>query len=347
MRTQITALSKELTSISSQQEAHFLSAREFETILATLEMKRHEAISKRSHLSELSQHMLHLSESTPALLQMQSDYSSRLSSFTATINSKKQLHLQKTTDLENLRLALGAKMTGKGRIEAEKKQFESLLSERSAMIKEIAVTHNIRGFDGPGLDDTLVEEFLSRVSRLSRDQNLVLERIKRENEEAVSSAQSSLSALTTQRQGWEQKKNYSASEVQGLDIKIRSLQRELEGLGIDGAREGMVKEELRMREQKFEELKGDHGVDFEREIAEGNRKLREIEEQMEGLQQELWQGTKDASARAQLEVLKQGIEMKKKALRQVLEVKRERITAVVGEGWGEADVERRLKGVLE
>ncbi|KAI5815067.1 AAA domain-containing protein [Pyronema omphalodes] len=358
MRTQITSLSSEIASISAQQEAHFLSAREFESILATLEMKRQAAISKRSHLSELSQHMLHLSESTPALLQMQSDYTSRLSSFTATIESKKQQHTRKTLDLENLRLSLGSKMTEKGRLEAEKKQFETLLSERAAMIKEIAISHNIRGFDSAGLgtgtgagsghDETLVTEFLTRISRLSRDQNHLLETLKRQNEETITSAKSSLDSLLSKHQSFSQKKSYSQSESQSLDQKIRSLQRELEAMGLDTAREGMMKEELRIREQRFEELKMEtQGEGLEREIAEGQKRLREVEERIEEMQQELWQGNRDASARAQLEVLQQGVEVKRKALAQLLEVKRGRIDEVLGEGWNEGDVERRLKGVVE
>lgn len=45
------------------------------------------------------------------------------------------------------------------------------------MIKEISRRHGIRGFDSQ-LDDSQIREFIDKVSKMSRDQSLTLERIK-------------------------------------------------------------------------------------------------------------------------------------------------------------------------
>lgn len=45
------------------------------------------------------------------------------------------------------------------------------------LIKEISRRHGIKGFDSE-LDDTQIQVFMGKVTRLARDQNLTLERIK-------------------------------------------------------------------------------------------------------------------------------------------------------------------------
>lgn len=45
------------------------------------------------------------------------------------------------------------------------------------MITDIGIKHGIKGFDGD-LDESQINNFIAKISKMTRDQNTLLERIK-------------------------------------------------------------------------------------------------------------------------------------------------------------------------
>jgi DNA repair protein RAD50 len=313
MRVKVGGLSAEISSISREQKSLFDAAREFEHTLATLKMKRQEAISKKSYLKELSHNMQFLGETDAQLHDMQRQYAERVQTYNDHIQAKKIEYDEVKTRLEQVRSKLGDKLTEEGRIEAEKKAYEGQLKERESMVREISIKHGMKGFDGE-LDDIQVQEFMAKISRMSRDQNLVLERIKRDNEDYTVSAQNDLSSLLSQRNSLQQKKEYAQSEIRSFDVKAKGLNRDLDSLKVDASQEIMVQDDLSKKERSLEVAKTEaQSVENDGSFHIEATNLQSLEEDIERVTEELYQGTRNADTRAQLTILKQNVEIRQKA----------------------------------
>jgi len=305
-------LSSELQSIAQEQKTLFDTARGFEHTLASLEMKRQEAISKESHLQELSQHMDFLEDTDEKLHEMHDDYERRLRSYEQHTRDKKVEYNRLKIKLEQVRTQLGNKLTDEGRIQAQRKQYEAQLKEREDLVREICSKHGMKGFDGD-LDDEQIQEFMAKIARMSRDQNLILERIKRENDSNISSAQNDLNGLLNKRSSLWQKKEYAQTEIGNLGRKVSEYKRNLDSLNVDSGQEAMAKDDLSKKEARLEEAKAKaQTADSDGSLQTENSKLRKLEEDEGSVTEELFQGSKNAEIRAQLAILKQNLETRQK-----------------------------------
>jgi len=312
MRVRVTSLSTELQSISQEQKTLFETARGFEHTLASLEVKRQEAVSKQSHLQELSQHMDFLEDSDDNLHEMHDDYERRLKTYEQHVQNKKAEYNQLKVKLEQVRTQLGNKLTEEGRIQAQRKQFEAQMKEREDLVREISAKHDMKGFSGE-LDDDQIQEFMAKITRMSRDQGLVLERIKRENESSITSAQSDLNGLLNKRSSLRQRKEYAQSEIKSSDRKVAEYKRNLDPLNVDSGQEVMAKDDLSKRETRLEETRAKaQAADNDGSLQSEHTKLRALEEDEGRVTEELFQGSKNAEIRAQLAILKQNLETRQK-----------------------------------
>jgi DNA repair protein RAD50 len=87
-------------------------------------------------------------------------------------------------DIKRSRDLVESKHTEAGKYQAEKDNFEKQIERRGTMIKEMARRHNIRGFD-IDLDDMQINDFMERITKMSKHQNLSLERLRRETAEEL------------------------------------------------------------------------------------------------------------------------------------------------------------------
>ena len=313
MREKVERLTLEMNEIAGEQQKLFQTAKGFEQTLAILEMKRQEGATKRSHIEEISQHMQFLEESDEELHNLQQQYSERLAAYVQHIQNKKNLLTKTKSNLEDKRSQLGAKLTEEGRVQAERTAYENQLQERESLVKDISHKLQLRGFDGQ-LDDEQILEFMSRVSKMSRDQNLVLERLKRDNEDKMATVQHAVNVLQNKKSSLQQEKEYAQSNIRDSDTKIKSLRWDLETLKVDAGQETLAQEDLNKRETRLENAKAEVvAADYEGSLRIHSEKLRNVEEQIEQVTQELYQGTRNADHRAQLAVLRQTVEARQKA----------------------------------
>ncbi|KAA8894161.1 AAA domain-containing protein [Sphaerosporella brunnea] len=347
MRVKVGELISELNSIAQEQKSLFDTAKGFEQTLATLKMKKQEALSKKSYLKELSHNMQFLQESDAELHEMHRQYADRVQTYGRHIQTKKAVFDEVKARLEQVRSKLGDKLTEEGRLEAQKRTYEGDLKERENTAREISVKHGMKGFDGE-LGDAQVQEFMAKISRMSRDQNLVLERIKRENESLIASSQNDLNTLLRQRNSLQQKKEYAQSEIRSSDMKVKSLNRDLDALKVDASQEIMAQGDLAKKEKRLDSARSeaqnaDNDGSFQTEMAN----LRSLEDDVERVTEELYQGTRNADTRAQLAILKQNLETRQKAFASLIAAKKDRIDRVIGERWTEKTVEQDLQVVLD
>ncbi|KAH8150090.1 uncharacterized protein LAJ45_05776 [Morchella importuna] len=346
MRVEVIQLNRMMSENSRQQQELFSKAKGFEEIIATLQAKRQEARTMESSLIERSDHLTHLEESDEDLQRMQHEYGARMKTYQDHITTKEAAHLEASRELERARDRLSIKLKEEGRIQAEHAAFENQLQEREALIREISRRHGIKGFESE-LDDSQIQTFMTKVSRLSRDQNLYLERIKRENGEELRSAQEVLNQITSKRSSLQQKKEYARAEIKALDQKATSLQRELEAIGVSEGHESILKSKLDDKEQRLAKAKEDYEVAlYEDHTEKANARLKSVEEKLDSVTGELAKVTRQADERARLGFVKKELETRRKALDSLTIASKDKIDKFLSSDWTVDSIERELQTVL-
>lgn len=317
-RAKVGELTKKMNEVLAEQNQTLEATMAFKKTLATLERKKQEVTDKERHLNELSEHMKLLTDSDKDLYAKQEQYYQRLEGYMQHIESRRTDHGSTVGMQKRVREQLGAVQTDQGRFQAEKKTYEDALRERLDIVRQISVKHDLRGFDGE-LSDSLVQEFISKVARMSKDQNLVLKKIKSENSDRIAASQAVLNSLLNKKTSLEQKKESAQAVIKDSDREVRKLERELESLKASGAGVDMAKEDLGKKEMRLKEAKNQaQTAELEGSLLRQNAELRDLEEKVGSVTEELYQGTRNAESRAQLTILKQNIDTRRKALAALL-----------------------------
>ncbi|CUS15180.1 unnamed protein product [Tuber aestivum] len=350
MRVEVTELSRQISEIVAQQTQLFATAKGFEETIATLNAKKQEARTMETYIDEISQHLTHFEESDTELERMQHEYGNRMNTYKEHIEAKKAEHAEVGRDLDRVRRRLGEKLTEEGRIQAEQTvracAFEAQLVERERLIREISRRHGIRGFDSQ-LDDSQIREFIDKVSKMSRDQSLTLERIKRENAEELRGAQEELDEIIGGRRSLTGLKDHHQSSRKSVDDTLIALQQELDSMDVNEGQEAILRSQLQDKEHQHASAEQSfRNSSFDEGIRAENSKLKSIEEKLESVTTELARGTKQAGERARLGFLKKELETRRMALETMSVANKDKIDRVIDRPWTAGTVENQLQRVL-
>lgn len=261
---------------------------------------------------------------------------------------------QQTTQYETLRFIieqgrekLKIKHTEAGKHEEQKANHEQQIDRRKILVRETARHHNIRGYD-TDLDDPHIREYTERISKLSKDQNAAVERIRRDTEREMRTSQEILSKLGERKSALSEGKSSAKEQSISNDRKIGSLQSELSDIKIDeGGRailEGKI-EDLRFRLKKSKDDL--EAACWESKLHESNAKLRLLEDEMEQLNGELIQRTKQAGDLAKLEHLKSELKTSQRSLDTMVGAHTDRLQNIVGQKWHPSSLEVDFQNVLD
>lgn len=137
----------------------------------------------------------------------------------------------------------------------------------------------------------------------------------RETREELAIAQEDLNKVNNQRSSLLQRKDYARNEIRNLEPKAANLQRRLDELNVDEGQEAMAQNELEQNVQRSEQAKADFDkVDYDQKIRKLNIEVREVEQEIQNVTNDLSKTTKQADDRAKLGLLKQELETRQMAL---------------------------------
>ncbi len=308
--------------------------------------KRIEAQAKKESIEDLGKYINLMAESNEWLASEYEKYEERMSTLGAHIDAELARHERLDRDVEKSRQRLGSKMTEAGKYEAEQAQFERQLARRESMIKETARRHNMRGFDTE-LDDSLMQDFMFRLSKMARDQNLNLERVKRETKEELQRAQTALNQLGETRSALMQSKDHARHEISSNDRKAGTFQAEIDRIEVDEGLKATLGSAVEDVESRLIKTKKENEVStWDDKIKEANDMLRSIEASSEDLNQQLIQSTRQAGALAKLEFLQKELKDRNTSLKTMSETYGDKICDIVGADWQPANLERDFQSVL-
>lgn len=347
LREECQELRREIERTTRESERLWSQAAVYEQIIGTLNGKRIEARAKKESIEDLSKYIHLMNESDEWLASEFDKYEERMSSLGAHIATELARHEQLNKDMEKCRQQLGAKMTEAGKLEAEKAQYERQLARRETMIKETARRHNMRGFDTE-LDDSLMQDFMFRLAKMARDQNLNLERVKRETREELQKAQTALNHLGERRSALLQNKDHAKQEISSNDRRAAAFQAELDRIEVDEGLKATLNSAIEDVESRLKKAKRDYETAaWDERIKEGNEALRSLEGESEDLNQKLIQSTRQAGALAKLEFLKKELKERKTSLQTMTETYGAKIAGIVGSNWQPTSLEREFQSVLD
>ena len=319
----------------------------YEKIIGTLDGKRIEAKVVKKSIADLKDHVEEMHESDEWLNSTLENYQQRMAELEDVIDSQRKQYDVLRASIDEHRQQLGLKLTEIGKYEAEKSQYDRQLARREAMIKETSRRHKMRGYEVE-LDDALIKDFMERITKMARDQNLALERARGETREALQEAQSALNKVGERRSAINQSKDFAKQEMAANDKKAAAFQNELDGIDIDEGGIATLESAVEDVDAKLAKAKKDFDdASWDLKISEGNEKLRTLEEEGDKLNTELVESTRKASDVANLHFIKKELTDRQRGLDTMSAAHGERLSSIVGPEWQPKTVERDFQSVLE
>ncbi|KAI9848756.1 MAG: DNA repair protein rad50 [Sclerophora amabilis] len=347
LRVDCQNLTNEINKVTKESDKLWAQASEFEQIIGTLNGKRIEAQAKKESIDDLRQHVKQIDGSDDALTSKLENYEQDMSGLQDQIDSHLEQYETLRDDIEHTRAQLGEKQTEAGKYEAEKSQYERQVARREVMIKETAQRHNVRGFDSQ-LDDARKQEFMGRISKMSRDQNLNLDRVRRETRDDLQIAQSALNELGEKRSALTQGKDFAKQEIASNDKKAGGFQSDLDSIEADEGGKAALVSSLDDVVTRLRKAKTDYETTaWDDKIHQASTQLRTTEDESETLNNELIQSTRQAGDLARLKFLQKELRDRQRSLETMRDAHGERISEVLGPDWSPTRLEKDFQAVIE
>ena len=328
------------------QEA-FDHAANYKEIVALLEVKRKEQDIYQKNLRDLGQGLKERKESDDWLQDELDQYEERMAVHEEHQKQQSERYSTLQVEIEQARQQQRSKDIEAGKYEEQKTNHAQQIKRRSLLIKETARRHNIRGFE-TDLDDLQIQEYLERITKLCKDQNVQVERARRETDKEVQKAQEILSKLGERRSALNDRKHSTRQQVGSNDQKLAKAQSESNNIEIDEGGKALLElniEDVEGRLRKArDELKA--GA-WDTKIQEGSLQLRSFEDEIEQSNRELVQGTKQAGDLARIDHLKKELKDRKRGLDTLNGAHGERLCKVIGSHWQASTLETEYQKVLD
>lgn len=301
----------------------------------------------QKNLDDLSQDLKERSESDEWLQRELDQYEQRVGLH----EQHKQQQTKEYEDLkgriEQLRATQHRKHIEAGKYEEQKANHEQQINKQGQLIKETARCHNIRGYEGD-LDDSKFQHYLEKISKLSKDQNALVERARQETEKEMQKAQDTISKLGERKSAFKESKHFIKQQSASNDQKTGSYQSELDSIDIDEGGRALIEANIEDIQAKIERSKADFkAVSWDEKLQESNSQSRLIDNEIEQLNKDLIQGTKQAGDLARLDHLKLEIRNNQRSLDTMVGAHAERLKVIVGQNWHLSSLESGFQRVIE
>jgi len=340
-------LGTEVNQISAKAEEAWKQVAHYDHIVAKLNGKRIEARALKKNMEGFREHIKEMSESDEWLQSTLDQYEERTALHVRHKEGQTKKYEELKQEINRNREQLESKHTEAGKYQAEKDGFEKQVERRETMIKEMARSHNIRGFDIE-LDDMQINDFVERITKMSKDQNLNLERLRRETAEELEKAQGVLSQLEQRKLVLTEGKNSSRQQITSNDRKADELETKLDSIRIDEGGKAALESAKEHVEDRLRKAKADYeDFSWDQKIEEVNSQIQSMEKQGRQLNGELIQGTKKAGDSARLDFLKKERKDRQRSLDTMVGAYGERIRAAVGDKWQPSSLDRDLQAALD
>ncbi|KAL9122688.1 MAG: hypothetical protein Q9187_000760 [Circinaria calcarea] len=319
----------------------------FTQVVESLKAARKNQEWYEKHLADLSEDLKERTESDEWLQSELDQYEERMKIYEKRQSEQAKRYEDVKGEIVQVRKNQSDRRIEAGKHEQRKTTHEQKIKDRAAEIKKSAREHGIRGYDTE-LDDMQINEFMDRISKLSKDQNTKVERLRRGNAAEMQKIQAELDILRERRSALQEGRKLAKEQIEVNDRKLISSHSELNNMTMDEGGKAIIEstiEDLNDRIQKAKQdlLKGAWDV----KIKEANVQLRSLEDESASLNRELIQGTKQAGNLARLEHLKRESKDRQTRLEKMTGVHGDRLRGIVSQAWQPSTLEADFKRVMD
>lgn len=331
---------------AKSQDAWNLGAK-YEHVVESLKLGQEKKDWLQKKVNELSQDLNERTESDEWLQTEVDQYEERMAVHEE--HKKQQTKEYETLKrmIEQSREKLQIKHVEAGKHEEQKANHEQHIERRRVLVRDTARHHNIRGYESD-LEDVQIREFTERISKLSKDQNSAVDRIRCDTEREMRKSQDILSKLGERKSALSEGKNSAKQQSTSNDRKIGSLQSELSDIEIDEGGRAILEGNIEDLQSRLKKSKADlEAASWDSKLQESNTKLRLSEDETEQLNRELIQGTKQAGDLAKLEHIRTELKTSQRSLDTMIGAHNDRLQSIVGEKWHPCSLEVDFQNVLD
>lgn len=332
----------------AQKEANqaYNHAARFEQMVAQLQAKRITLKANQESVTALQDNLTHMRETDDELQDMLDQYEEQVSTYATQSTEQRQQYSDLQNELEERRTAFGTKQSEIGKYEAQKEQHERHILQRENSIKEAAKRHGIRGFDYDIMDNQ-VAEFQQILSKMSRDQNKALERVREDTQRDLREAQNELSTLNTRKSNLAQSKESAQSQIANNDRRVSDLQTAMNQIRADEGSEAILQDKKRDVEDQLQRASTAAASErHDERILEASTTVRTLEDQKERMTTELGDATKQARESASIDNKREELQNQHHSLATMKKVHSARISKLVDTDWDPSTLEHSFQQVL-
>ncbi|OJJ49329.1 hypothetical protein ASPZODRAFT_1454000 [Penicilliopsis zonata CBS 506.65] len=347
LRTETHQLSQEMRRVAELADKAWKESESYSQVLGALEGKRIEAKSVQTTIDNLKRHLVELDNSDEWLESTLEQFESRQAQFQQQEESQKERYMEIRDQIEVARQSLGLKQAELGKYENDKAHFERQVERRKVMVKDIARSNNIRGFED-NFDQAGIDEFMRKIRWLLTDQNQALDRARKAAQSELREIQGTLNEIGQRKSALQEGKSLAKREMAKNDREASAYQSKLNEISVDEGVESALESNIEDIQSRLSQAKDRaHAACWDKEIQDINSQIRDLEDNSTELNTELIESTKKAGDLARLDHLKKELKDRERSLETMSGAHGERISKLIRSDWRPATLEQEFQQVLD
>lgn len=336
----LASLSEKAQDAEENEFVAIKAASQFTDVIERLKSARSQKEWLQQRLQELKKDLQQRSEPDEALQE-------ELDQFEHHLSLQKKHQTEQTDVYESLRDGIGRKIEeiGDKKIQAgkyggQKADHERNVADRENAIKKSARDHDIRGYD-TDLDIMQINEYMEKISRLSKDQTSRLDRLRIENERKQRDAQNALDKLRREQSGLEANRSSKKDQVTLNDQRLTAAHNELERFSVDEAQIASLRDKVKDVEATLKSARSQVSEkEFDSKLREANATVQQLEIQEISLTTEFRDASRRAADLAAVSVLKKNLKDTKRDLENKMNNYRNDFDHLLSGSWEVSNIEK-------
>lgn len=347
LRTETHQISQEMRRVADLADKAWTESESYSQILGALEGKRIEARSVESTIENLKRHLVELDDSDEWLESNLEEFETKQLQYQQQEEAEKENYMGIKEQIEQARHKLGLKQAECGKFENDKANFERQIERRKKLIREIARSNNIRGFDDD-LDQADIDEFMRKIRKSLADQNKSLDRAKREAQTELREVQVTLNEIGQRKSALQESKNAARRQIASNDKEATTHQGKLNEIDVDEGVQAAIESNMEDIVSRLNQSKDrEQSSSWDKEIQDINSEIRDLEDQSSRLNSELIGATKVAGDLARLGHLKKELKERERSLETMKGAHGERLAKLVDADWKPDTLEQEFQKALD
>ena len=341
----ISALAQQAEEAEENEFTAMKAASEFTEVIERLKAARTQKAFLQDQLQILKNDLQQRPEPDETLQQELDEFEGRMSMQRQHYQEQTRVYESLGKDINRKVNEIGDKKGQAGKFEAQKADHERNIKNRGAAIKKSAEEHNITGYN-TDLDAMQINEYMEKISKLSKDQITRLDRLRLENQNKQMQGQTLLDGLRRQQTALEANRSSKKDQIATSNQRLKEAHEDLERYSVDEAGVASLQEKVKEIEASIQTSKlqfTQSNIDVK--LRNANTEIQQLESQEALLTAEFREASKRAADLAAVGVLQKNLKDIKRDLDSKISIYRGKFSEMLGDDWQIDNIEHAFQKV--